>query len=119
MIDDVEKIIKVSAEHYGINPELLKAKTRKREVVVARQSAMVMLKEYTDLPLKAIGALFGNRDHSTVIHAATTISDLQDTDRKFKHHFLLLKEVIEKLVLPINNISITPDDIDLELGHLI
>ena len=63
--------------------ELMKAKTRKREVVEARQIAMFLAKKHTDLSLKAIGFHFGKRDHSTVIHAITTVNDMMDTDRKF------------------------------------
>ena len=61
----------------------MKSKTRKREVVVARQVAMHFAKEYTDLSLKSIGYHFGKRDHSTVIHALSTVSDMMDTDRRF------------------------------------
>ena len=54
----------------------MKAKSRKRELVHPRQVAMYLAKEKTDLSLKSIGYHFGGRDHSTVIHAVQTISDL-------------------------------------------
>ena len=54
----------------------LKAKSRKRELVYPRQVAMYLAKEKTDLSLKSIGYHFGGRDHSTVIHAVQTISEL-------------------------------------------
>ena len=39
------------------------------------------MKEFTNLPLKSIGYHFGGRDHSTVIHAVQTISDMLETDK--------------------------------------
>jgi chromosomal replication initiator protein len=48
-------------------------KTRKQEVVIARQVAMYLAKELTNCSLKTIGLNFGGRDHSTVIHAYQTV----------------------------------------------
>ncbi len=79
-IDFVQKFV---SDYYDVSIDLMKAKTRKREVVVARQVAMYFAKEYTNLSLKAIGYHFGNRDHSTVIHAINTVGDMMDTDRRF------------------------------------
>jgi len=59
----------------------LKSKSRKRETVFPRQVAMYLMKEFTNLPLKSIGYHFGGRDHSTVIHAVQTISDMLETDK--------------------------------------
>ena len=61
------------ADHFDITPELLSGKTRKREVVGPRQIAMYLIKRHTKSPLKVIGIQFGNRDHSTVIHAIQTV----------------------------------------------
>lgn len=79
-IDYIQKFV---SEYFTISLDLLKAKTRKREVVVARQVAMYLAKEYTNMSLKSIGYHFGNRDHSTVIHAITTVNDMMDTDKRF------------------------------------
>jgi chromosomal replication initiator protein len=79
-IDYIQKFV---SEFFNVPVELLKDKTRKREIVVARQVSMYFAKEYTNMSLKSIGSFFGNRDHSTVIHAITAINDLMDTDRKF------------------------------------
>ncbi|MEL6413198.1 MAG: helix-turn-helix domain-containing protein, partial [Bacteroidota bacterium] len=59
-------------------------KSRKREVVLARQTAMYLSKKYTNHSLKSIGDYFGGRDHSTVIHALQTINDLLDTNPPFR-----------------------------------
>ena len=79
-IDYLQKFV---CDYYNISLDLMKSKTRKREVVVARQVAMYFAKEYTDLSLKSIGYHFGKRDHSTVIHALSTVSDMMDTDQRF------------------------------------
>lgn len=92
-IDYIQKYI---AEYFNVTVESLKAKTRKREIVVARQVAMYFAKEYTNLSLKSIGFYFGNRDHSTVIHALTSVSDLMDTDRKFN---ATMQDLIKKFKL--------------------
>ena len=81
---NLDFIQKTVAEHFGISLELMKAKTRKKEVVTARQVAMYFAKEFTSHSLKSIGYHFGGRDHSTVIHSVQTVSDLIDTDKKFK-----------------------------------
>jgi chromosomal replication initiator protein len=62
----------------------LKDKTRKKEIVIARQVAMYFAKEYTGHSLKSIGYQFGGRDHSTVIHAVQSVNDMIDTNTTFK-----------------------------------
>ncbi|WP_034256799.1 chromosomal replication initiator protein DnaA [Adhaeribacter aquaticus] len=90
IIEDVETevnldfIQKTVAEYFEVTVESLKAKTRKKEIVTARQVAMYFAKEFTSHSLKSIGYHFGGRDHSTVIHSVQTVSDLIDTDKKFK-----------------------------------
>lgn len=79
-IDYIQKFV---SEYFNVPTDLLKAKTRKREIVVARQVAMYLAKEYTNMSLKSIGFHFGGRDHSTVIHAITTVNDMMDTDKRF------------------------------------
>jgi len=92
-IDYIQKFV---ADHFGVTIDSLKAKTRKREIVVARQVAMYFAKEYTNLSLKSIGFHFGSRDHSTVIHALTAVSDQMDTDRKFN---ATIQELTKKIKL--------------------
>lgn len=80
----IEYIQKLVSDFYSLSIDQLKSKTRKREIVQARQISMYFAKQLTKAPLKKIGMHFGGRDHSTVIHACQTVSDLMDTDRKFK-----------------------------------
>jgi chromosomal replication initiator protein len=81
---DVDYIQKCVAEYFCTTVADIKDKTRKKEIVLARQVAMYFAKELTNLSLKTIGYHFGNRDHSTVIHAIQMINDLIVSDRKVK-----------------------------------
>lgn len=80
----MEYIQKLVCEYFEVPIEMVKSKTRKREIVQARQISMYLAKSHTKTSLKSIGAFFGGRDHSTVIYACQTVEDLIDTDKKFK-----------------------------------
>ncbi|MCB9245751.1 MAG: chromosomal replication initiator protein DnaA [Flavobacteriales bacterium] len=80
----IEYIQKLVSDYYSLSVDQLKSKTRKREIVQARQISMYFAKQLTKAPLKKIGMHFGGRDHSTVIHACQTVNDLIDTDKKFR-----------------------------------
>ncbi len=80
----VEYIQKLVAEHFNIPVEKLQGETRKRSIVIARQLSMYLAKNMTDKSLKAIGEIFGGRDHSTVIYSCKTVQDLMETDPFFK-----------------------------------
>ncbi|MBC6366958.1 chromosomal replication initiator protein DnaA [Algoriphagus sp. AK58] len=88
-IDFIQKSV---SEYYGIHPDELKAKTRKKEIVIARQMAMYFSKEFTQHSLKSIGYHFGGRDHSTVIHAVQTVNDMIETDASFRNAVNELKK---------------------------
>ena len=102
IIEDVEAEVNVDfiqkavAEFYKIPVELLKAKTRKKEVVQARQVAMYFVKECTTHSLKSIGHHFGGRDHTTVIHSVQLVSDLVDRDKAFRTQVLELRKKFVK-----------------------
>lgn len=95
----VENIKALVAAHFNIPVEKLQSKTRLRDVVVARQLSMYLAKNYTNDSLKAIGASFGGRDHSTVLHSLKTVRDMMDTDQAFKEKVnYLVKKVQSSLV---------------------
>ena len=81
----IDYIQKTVSEYYKLKVDQLKDKTRKKEIVIARQIAMYFSKEYTNHSLKSIGYHFGGRDHSTVIHAVQSINDLMDTNSNFRN----------------------------------
>lgn len=91
----IEEIQRSVCEYLNIPEDLIRAKTRKQEIVNARQIAMYLCKELTSCSLKTIGLHFGGRDHSTVIHAYQTVEDLSNTDPKYRSLVQQLKSKIE------------------------
>jgi chromosomal replication initiator protein len=80
----IEFIQELVADHFNVPVDKLHAETRKRSVVIARQLSMFLAKKLTNKSLKAIGEIFGGRDHSTVIYSCKAVQDLMDTDAIFK-----------------------------------
>jgi len=93
--DFIPRIKKIVCEHEHIDLTILDTKTRKREVVLARQIAMYFSKQYTTASLAVIGAQIGNKDHATVLHACKTIENLSDTERPFRGKLYVIQERIE------------------------
>ena len=89
----IEEIQRVVCEYYQIPDDLLRGKSRKKEIALARQIAMYLSKEMTHYSLKSIGLHFGGRDHTTVIHAIRTIEELLRSD----HHNSKFSETIDAL----------------------
>jgi chromosomal replication initiator protein len=82
-IDYIQKIV---ADYFNISVENLLSKSRKREVVQARQIAMFFSKKLTKYSLASIGLQTGSKDHATVLHACKTVNDLMETDKQFKKY---------------------------------
>ena len=80
----IDYIQKVVCDYFNLALELMKSKTRKREVVQARQIAMYFSKQLTKSSLATIGAHCGGKDHATVLHACRTVNNLIDTDKRFR-----------------------------------
>jgi chromosomal replication initiator protein len=74
-------ILTITSEKYGFSIEEIKGKSRRRPLVAARQVAMYVMRELTDLSYPAIAREFGGRDHTTVIHAVDKISSLMKARR--------------------------------------
>jgi chromosomal replication initiator protein len=62
-------VISLTADYFGLSDDEIRSASRSRPLVHARQIAMYLCRELTDLSLPRIGDRFGGRDHSTVIHA--------------------------------------------------
>jgi chromosomal replication initiator protein len=90
----IEHIQKLVSDHFDMPLELLKSKTRKRNIVQARQISMYFSKNLTKTSLVSIGKQFGGRDHSTVIHACQTVLDLMETDSRFKTKVQELEKIL-------------------------
>ncbi len=80
----IEYISKVVCDYFNMSVDALQAKTRKREIVQARQIAMYFSKSLTKYSLASIGAQIGSKDHATVLHACKTVNNLKDTDKNFR-----------------------------------
>ncbi|AAU37092.1 MULTISPECIES: chromosomal replication initiator protein DnaA [Basfia] len=80
----VENIQKMVAEYYRIKVSDLKSKNRSRSIARPRQLAMALAKELTNRSLPEIGKAFGDRDHTTVLHACRTIAALRDDDNNIQ-----------------------------------
>ncbi len=76
----VESIQAAVARHYHLKIHDLKGASRARVVARPRQIAIYLTRKYTELGLKEIGAHFGGRDHSTVLHACETIETGMESD---------------------------------------
>ena len=93
----IDKVEKVVCEYFNITRDTLLSKSRKRQIVQARQIAMYMSRNLiSNCSLSTIGAELGGKDHATVLHACTTVSDLMSTDRTFKQYVT----DIEKMLVP-------------------
>ncbi len=81
----VEYIVDVVCNRLDITTEEFYSKSKKREMVQARQLAMYFAKKYTKCSLAMIGQQCGGKDHATVIHALKTVANLLETDKKFRN----------------------------------
>ncbi len=82
-------------DYFSMPVDQLKSKTRKREIVQARQIAMYFAKSKTKSSLSTIGARIGGKDHATVLHACKTVKNLLDTDKRFKSFVTDIDKMLE------------------------
>ncbi|MDD4031856.1 MAG: chromosomal replication initiator protein DnaA [Bacteroidales bacterium] len=90
----IDYIGRIVCEHMNVPIELLHSATRKREIVQARQIAMYFSKNLTKTSLASIGQQIGGKDHATVLHACKTVTNLQETDKRFR---MILQDISKKL----------------------
>ncbi|MFO0754087.1 MAG: chromosomal replication initiator protein DnaA [Thermodesulfovibrionales bacterium] len=76
----VESIQKAVCDYLGVKIQDLKAKKRTKEIANARQIAMYLSKQHTQLSLSEIGRYFGGKDHATVIYACKQIEEKRKKD---------------------------------------
>lgn len=80
---DHGRIIKICAEHFGVAHRAITSGGRTKQLALARQVAMYLLRASMSLSLKEIGNLFGNKDHTTVMHAIKRVGELRVNDPQF------------------------------------
>src|SRR5512146_2889690 len=91
----VEGIQKTVAEYFKIRISDMHSKKRSRNVARPRQVAMALAKDLTQMSLPEIGEAFGNRDHTTVLHACRTIATLRKKDTVINRDYLVLEQVLK------------------------
>ena len=90
------EILSVAAAAFGYSNEELQGPSRRHPLVLARQIAMYLCRELTDLSLPKIGKLFGDRDHTTVIHAIEKVTRLLPSDPAVFDHVAELSQTLRK-----------------------
>lgn len=91
-IEDIQRVV---ARHYSVTRTELVSARRTRTVVKPRQVAMYLAKVMTPRSLPEIGRRFGNRDHTTVLHAVRKIEGLAKDDNKLEQELELLQRLIQ------------------------
>ena len=91
---DATKIIDIVCKFYGIKKEDLLARKRTKNIAEARQIAMYLVSEYMNIPLEAVGNIFG-KDHATVIYAKNKVLEDMKKSKKLEIEIHDLKQMIE------------------------
>ncbi len=92
----VENIKKTVAQHYNIKTSDMDSKRRTRSIARPRQVAMTLSKELTNHSLPEIGTFFGNRDHTTVLHACRKIKELRTEDASLDENYRILERTLTR-----------------------
>jgi chromosomal replication initiator protein len=85
------------AKEWGVTTEGLRSKTRTKALTAPRQVAMYLIRELLALQLVEIGATFGGRDHSTVIHSLERVAAMLKEDPSFAQRIARLRVLLEGL----------------------
>ncbi|MGQ9567956.1 MAG: chromosomal replication initiator protein DnaA [Anaerolineae bacterium] len=88
------EIMRLVAEYYGIPVEKVTGPGRSKEVALARQMVMFVMREEAQLPLQQIGQTLGGRDHTTVRHGCEKIRTLVETDPQVRRDWIAIRERI-------------------------
>jgi len=105
MTPHVADIQAAVCERFHIPPIEMKSHRQSRAVARPRQVAMFLCREFTPLSLSAIGKLFGNRDHSTVLHACRAVAEMMQHDPELAAAVAVLRDRIAnpgQTTLPLN-----------------
>ena len=90
----IDDILRTVSKHYGVNRGDLLSGRRNRSIVRPRQIGMYLAKLLTSRSLPEIGRRFGNRDHTTVLHAIRKIEQLMSDDDQLREEIELLKRLL-------------------------
>jgi len=91
----IDKVQKTVCDYFNITRDDFLSKSRKRQIVQSRQISMYLCRNLiAGCSLATIGAQTGGKDHATVLHACTTVSDLMSTDRLFKKYVADIEQML-------------------------
>lgn len=79
----IDDILDKVCNHFNVSASEVNSKSRKRDLVLARQVSMYLAQKYTKMPTSRIGKLIGGRDHSTVIHSCSQVEERLKIDKSF------------------------------------
>ena len=91
-IVDIERVV---ADHYKLKAPLLRSKKRHKDIAHARHVAMYLVRTLTNASLPQIGKNFGDRDHTSVLHACNKIKGMVEDDWRFKEEVEQLVRVLQ------------------------
>ena len=94
---NTETIQQAVAKEWGVTTEGLRSKTRTKALTAPRQVAMYLMRELLGLQLVEIGAAFGGRDHSTVIHSLERVTATLKEEPSFAQRIARLRALLEGL----------------------
>lgn len=90
-----ENILNLVIQNFGIDMKSINSKSRKKEIVQARQAAMHLCHQFTTLSVVRIGELIGGRDHATVLSAFKKVDDMLQTDPAFTTHYRAVEQQLK------------------------
>ncbi len=90
-IDNIQKTV---AEYYKIRTSDLLSNRRSRSITRPRQLAMALSKELTNHSLPEIGAAFGGRDHTTILHGCRKVAELRESDSRINEDYINLMRIL-------------------------
>ena len=94
-VDHTEEVAQRVARYFQVPLRSLRGSQRSRRLTLPRQVGMFLVRERTGLSLHQIGQLFGNRDHTTVMHAVSRVAELMQQDAAFAEDVELLRRMLE------------------------
>jgi len=87
----IDDIVTSVCNHFNVSPEEVGGKSRKRNLVVARQVSMYLAQKHTKMPAARIGKLIAGRDHSTVLHSCEKVEERMKTDAAFSDDIMTIE----------------------------
>lgn len=93
-IDKAKMVLCMVADYFGISSDVIRTKTRKREICYPRQIVTYLLHVTTTMTLQEIAVFLAQRDHTTALYSHNTIKDLMDSDEKIREEVQHLRDKI-------------------------